>query len=163
MSQAIRVTVCIPSIRIRREISVSPKMMVQDLKKCLPTPDCDLVFGGSTLIETVPLDFYSVCDGSFLVALNKSNESADVWVRMTEDNEAFSQRMRTMGNPKVSSEYARLKDLRMTRLSRRPGMLSRIETLCRQQVEVPKRQSSKTIIGEAVAEPSTTALPVFWA
>ena len=163
MTDCIRVIVCIPSRCIRREIRVNPKMMIQDLKRFLPNPDCDLVYAGATLIETMPLAFYSVNDGDYMVALSKSNESSSIWVHMTEDNEAFSERMRSLVDPQLSSEYARIKDLKMMRIAERPSVLAKLGALystSERQAGPSKRVP--TVIGEPSEGPNNSALPVPW-
>ena len=137
---------------------VSPKMMIQDLKRCLPNPDCDLVFAGATLMESFPLDFYSVGDGDFLIALSKSSEYVGAWTHVTEDNEAFGERMRMMGNPKVAREYARLRDLKVMKLRNKPSLLSRLDAI-NSQYEQIKRPQEKTVLGERAKAPNEDPLP----
>ena len=164
MSDSIRVIVCIPSISIRRELIVNRKMIIQDLKRFLPNPDCDLVYAGSMLMETMPLAFYSVNDGDFMVALSRSHESSTIWVQMTQDNEAFSERMRTIMDPKLSSEYARIKDLKIMRCAERPSVLAKLEAMSSAIEEKGacfKKEVS--VISETGDGPNCDALPVPWA
>jgi hypothetical protein len=123
MSDSIRVIVCIPSISLRRQLRVSPSMTISDLKGLLPRPDFQLIFGGSPLAERMPLAFYSVADGDCILALSNDPDSIQTWSRVTGDSQAFTERMRTISDHRLSPEVARLRDLRMARIADRPGML----------------------------------------
>ena len=74
MTDLIRVIVYLPSIRMRREIAVSPKMMVSDLKKYLPNPDFELVFQGGMLFGHHTLDSCAVRNGACLIVPNSPHQ-----------------------------------------------------------------------------------------
>jgi hypothetical protein len=100
-------------------------MTINALKQYLPNPECDLLREGSILAEAMPLAFYSISDGSMLVAISKGC-SRDRWVHVTLDQEAFEERMSISANPQVAAESARLRDLRMRRVANRPGAWTRL-------------------------------------
>jgi hypothetical protein len=160
---SIRVVVCVPSMSLRRQLRVSPSITISDLKRCLPDPGFELIFGGSTLAERMPLAFYSVSDGDCILAVCKDVTSLDVWVRATEDHQAFTDRMRTAVDPKLSQELARLRDLRVTRLSARPGILSAMAALHNSIGKRPEVKPVETTVKEdCQREPNSQPLPVWW-
>jgi hypothetical protein len=161
MSDSIQVVVCIPSISIRR-LKVSPSITISDLKRLLPRPDFQLIFGGSTLSETLPLAFYSVSDGDCILALSNDSESMQTWTHVTGDSQAFTERMKTICDPKLSPELARLRDLRMLRLSDRPGMMRAVASLHRSLQGAPRRFVEKSVTEWTSVAPNVEPLPVYW-
>ena len=161
MTDLIRVIVCIPSIRIQREIAVSPKMMVSDLKKYLPNPDFELVFQGGMLFGHHTLDSCAVRNGAYLIAVSKTTESTAAWIRLTANDDAFAREKRPPMSPEMVSEYARLTDLKMTRISGRPGMEKRLEELFLRRRELPQ-PVYKTVIGERPEKPCEEQMPFIW-
>jgi hypothetical protein len=160
----IRVTVCVPSMSLRRQLRVSPSTTISDLKHCLPSPEFELIFGGSMLAERMSLSFYSVSDGDCILAICKDVNCLDRWTHATEDREAFANRMRTMLDPRLSPELARLRDLRVTRLSARPGMLSAMAALHNSIGKRPDTKPVPTVVEESGSiQPNCEPLPVCWA
>jgi hypothetical protein len=135
---------------------------IGNLKKYLPDPTCELIFNGMMLRESELLAFYSVSDGDFLVALSKGSDSANMWMHMTEDKEAFSEMMRSMIDPKVSREFARLKDLRLLKFSERSGP-HRLGAFFTRQFGTD-RGTEKTVIptSDCLTGPICTELPICW-
>ena len=153
--------VYLPSIRMRREIAVSPKMMVSDLKKYLPNPDFELVFQGGMLFGHHTLDSCAVRNGACLIAVSKKTESTAAWIRLTANSDGIAREARPPMDPALVSEYARLTDLKMTRISGRPGMDKRLEELFVRRREIPQ-PVYKTVIGERPEKPSEEQMPFIW-
>jgi hypothetical protein len=162
MSDSIRVIVCIPSISLRRQLRVSPSTTISDLKRLLPNPDFQLIFGGSTLAEGMPLAFYSVNDGDCILALSNDPDSIQTWSRVTGDSQAFTERMKTICDPKLSSELARLRDLRMVRLADRPGMLRAVAALHDSLQRSPRAPTQQSVTNWTSLGPNADPLPVPW-
>jgi hypothetical protein len=161
-SDSIRVIVCIPSICLRRQLRVSPSLTVSSLKRLLPNPDFQLIFAGSTLAEGMPLAFYSVADGDCILALSNDPDSIQTWTSVTGDSNAFSERMRTAADPRLSAELARLRDLRMMRIADRPGMLRTMASLHRSLQRSPPTAAQKSVTDWTSVEPNMEPLPVVW-
>lgn len=145
-------------------MTVRPNTTVEDIKKSLPIQNCEIVYAGAPLLGKMSLEFYSVSDGDYLVALDKSNSWNSVWFQVTGDNAAFTERMRMMIDPNMSREYARLRDLRMTKLTSRHGMLSKMESFYesqRMERRIPV-EGFKPAILESAEVPSEEPLPLLW-
>jgi hypothetical protein len=164
MADEIRVIVCVPACSLRRQLTVSPSITINALKQFLPNPDCDLLRGGSILSEAMPLNFYSIADGSMLVAVARDCLHArHRWVSMTSDQEAFEERMGTNRNPKVALENARIKDLRMRRVDGRPCSWGRLREFVAELEEARVGEKGRpTKTPERADGPSTQPLPVWW-
>jgi hypothetical protein len=162
MSDEIRVIVCVPACSLRRQLTVRPSMTVSALKRFLPNPDCDLLREGAILAEAMPLAFYSISDGSMLVAVARGClSSRDRWVHLTRDQEAFEERVGTSMNPQVTAESARLRDLRMRRVASRPGAWARIGA-CAEAMEGTPRRAPPTFLPGRANAPSCEPLPPCW-
>jgi hypothetical protein len=167
MADEIRVIVCIPACSLRRQLTVSPSMTINALKQYLPNPDCDLLREGSILAEAMPLAFYSISDGSMLVAVSRGClSSRDRWVHMTLDQEAFEERMGANANPQLAAESARLRDLRMRRVADRPSAWTRLRA-CVDEIEASRgirAAPTPTVVPhERAAKPNCQPLPPCWA
>jgi hypothetical protein len=161
MANVIQVVVCIPALSLRRQITLSPQTAVHTLKDFLPSPDFQLIYGGATLDGEMPLSSYAVNDGDCILAIVKETASFPVWTRLTEDREAFRERMQTIINPTLSSEYARLKDLRMGRAAQRPKFLTALADYQRSLEKRPEEKDN-TAIPDRINSPSSDPLPALW-
>ncbi|OHT14017.1 hypothetical protein TRFO_15666 [Tritrichomonas foetus] len=155
----IRVTVCVPDSSLRREMKVSPNMTINRLKKYLPNPNCNLVFGGSYLLEDHPLNFYSVSDGDFLIAVSKKSEDM-VFQKFTENYDEFVQKMKVLINPKLSGTVAKLRDLRMQKLEN-CTKFPRIYEIEQETTTIPTFVDERND-GQLPEKPSDEPLPVLW-
>lgn len=164
----VRVRVCVPG-SIIRELRVNPSMRVGDLKRYLPSPDCELLFSGVMLSDGSSLNSYDIREDDFLISIPKAsdnqilNQQSLTWARVTHDNDAFTERMKCILNPNVSSELARIKDLRMMRLSERPGMINKLHQIYTVQQE--KQCGPPTIVPPPTGDieaPSISPLPILW-
>jgi hypothetical protein len=165
MADEIRVIVCVPACCLRRQLTVSPSMTINDLKQCLPNPDCDLLQGGSILAEAMPLTFYSIADGAMLVAVAKESfQEKDRWAHLTRDQAAFEERMTASTNPRLALENARLRDLRMRRIGDRPSTWAKLKACITEFDESRghyKREPTEIPV-IPLQGPSAAPLPVWW-
>ena len=154
----IRLTVCVPDSSLRREMKVSQNMTINRLKKYLPNPDCNLVFGGSYLLEDQPLKSYCISDGDFIIAVSKKSEEM-VFRKFTENYDEFVQKMKVYINPKLSGTVARIRDLRLQTIDKY-SKISRIT-----EIEDDEPPVSTVVAGDEAElpdMPSSDPLPVLW-
>jgi hypothetical protein len=163
MAAAIRLIVCVPSFAIRRCLTVSPDITIQELKGYLPDPGCDLVFEGSMLMGKMPLTFYCLRDGAMLFAVDRGADSAQTWTRIASNMDEFNERHRLSCDPRMAREMARLKDFRMDRLVERRHSFWKGAAIS-VEPEMPNALTAKTVVdwGE-VRGPCVDPLPVCWA
>lgn len=151
----IRLNVFCPDSSIRREMKVSKDMTINKLKKFLPNPNCNLIFGGSYLLEDQPLNFYSLSDGDFLIAVSKKSESF-IFQKFSEQYDEFVHKMKSCINPKLSGTAAKLRDLRRQKLE-----------LCSRQIKIYEIESEDVQIPTVIPSddypsPSNEPLPILW-
>ena len=152
----IRLNVFVPDSSLRREMKVSKNMTINKLKKYLPNPNCNLIFGGSYLLEDQPLNFYSLSDGDFLIAVSKKSESI-VFQKFSEDYDEFVHKMKSCINPKLANTAARLRDLRMQRIelySKQPKISYEADST---ELQIPT-----VIPSDDEDSPSVEPLPMLW-
>lgn len=164
----IRVRVCVPGSVIR-EIHVCPEIQVHDFKRYLPNPACELMYSGAVMLDGATLASYNVQSDDFIISIAKQggrsvfNQQSITWARLTKDNEAFTERMRCILNPNVANELARLKDLRILRLSERPGVISKLHQIYTvQQEKQATAPENAMLVTDELNEPSISPLPVLW-
>jgi hypothetical protein len=113
----------------------------------------------------MPLAFYAITDGAMLVAVAKDCFQARFrWAQLTLDQAAFEERMSDSGNPRIALENARLRDLRMHRLTGRPRVWTKLAACVAELEESrgPWRREATEIPTGIPEEPSATPLPVWW-
>jgi hypothetical protein len=157
----IRIVVCIPAFAIRRCITVSPDITIEDLKGYLPDRECDLIFEGSMLMGKMPLTFYSLGDGSMLFAVDRRTDSARIWTQVAANMDEFNERQRLRYDPHLSEEHARLKDLQLLRLLDRRRTLLRVGTM-REERDMPSVVGGTVVCADGSVSPSVAPLPVCW-
>ncbi|OHT14062.1 hypothetical protein TRFO_15565 [Tritrichomonas foetus] len=179
----IRITVFLPEVTLRREMRVSTTMLVDNLKKYIPMQssadgksssnnisknDISIIFRGSLLTQNMPLSFYSIGDGDILIAFTSSytkKTDAQLWMHMTADYETFTERMKVTMNPRLAGALAHIRDVRMLRLSERPGMCSKLKRIYVGNGNACVKASIQPLNIEpspAAAEPSCDPLPTLW-
>lgn len=151
----IRLNVFVPDSSLRREVKVSPNMTINKLKKYLPNPNCNLIFGGSYLLEDQPLNFYSLSDGDFLIAVSKKSESF-VFQKFSEDYDEFVHKMKSCINPRLAGTAARIRDLRMQRIE----LYSKHSKIY--EIDPPERQIPTVIPSNEEKCPNIEPLPILW-
>jgi hypothetical protein len=144
MSTTLRLIVCVPACSMRRHLTVNSRITIDELKRYLPDPECELVFDGTMLMGKMPLTFYSLSDGATLFAVTRGRDSARAWSHITSDMDSFNDRMRIRSNPHLSREDDRLKDLKLMWLFERRGFVSKVVKIIEPRMPVPL--SEKTVL-----------------
>jgi hypothetical protein len=159
MSTTLRLVVCVPACSLRRYLTVSSRITIDELKQYLPDPECELLFDGTMLMGKMTLNFYSLSDGATLFAVTPGRDSARAWSHVTSNMDTFNDRMRIRASPHLSREDDRLKDLKLMWLFARRGFMSRVVKIIEPQMTVPL--SDKTVLTmEKVL--GVDPLPVCW-
>jgi hypothetical protein len=142
---------------------VNSDITIEALKSYLPDQDCDIIWAGLMLSANMPLSSYALKDGATLFAVSRTADSVCFWSRITSDMDWFNDRMRLRSDPILSSENARLKDLRMLRLYEQPGILAKaLETM--REPRILNLFATKTVVPQQqLTQPMTDQLPMIWA
>jgi hypothetical protein len=98
---------------------VTPTRSTQELKHYLPDPNCELGFGGLSLLGQISAPFSSNRDGTTLFAVTTGTDYTPVWVHIMSEMDLCNERVRA--DLRLASENAKLKDLRLSRASERRG------------------------------------------
>jgi hypothetical protein len=111
-------------------------------------------------------EFYGVRDGDSIVALPIENEDSvygtNHWLTLTRDSESFNEALRWMLEPATAGEAARLRDLQLMRLERKPRSFMKIFSRAGMDEREPTRSDSSTVLGLPPKSPSVDALPIEW-
>jgi hypothetical protein len=160
MGTTLRLIVCVPACSIRRHLTVSSRITIDELKRYLPDPECELVFDGTMLLGKMPLNFYSLSDGATLFAVTPGRDSARAWSHITSNMESFNDRMRIRASPDLSREDDRLKDLKLMWMFERRGFVSKVVKIIEPQMMVPLSEKSVLTTEKVIG---VDPLPVCWA
>jgi hypothetical protein len=111
-------------------------------------------------------EHYGIHDGDSIIVLPREVSSSisrvNLWLSLTRGDSIFNDCVRSIVDPATSGEAARLRDLHMTRIERRPRAFMKICTQCLQG-EADGRSRLATVIPEpSPISPSTNALPIVW-
>jgi hypothetical protein len=82
------------------------------------------------------------------------------WINLTRDSESFNESLRWMLDPATAGESARLRDLQLMRLERRPRSMRRLCSPVLPEADSPPRTDSSTVLGLPLKSPSVDALPL---
>jgi hypothetical protein len=122
------------------------------------------IFNGIELREDMTFESYGIRDGDSIVAIPLDNRDsvsdASQWLSLTRDTETFNESLRWMLDPATTAEAARLRDLQLMRLERRPAAFMRLYAPTGLADDEPVRSDSSTVVGLPPKSPSVDALPL---
>jgi hypothetical protein len=163
----VELKVCSPYQPVRL-ISARLSGQIGALQTLWPSAPKRFIFNGLELLNGMTFDFYGIQDGDSIVALpldhGESIYGTSSWLNATRDAEAFNEALKWMLDPVTSNEAARLRDLHLMRLERRPKGLIKMYSplLAREQSERSPAIAARIPCAPALA-PSTEPLPELWA
>jgi hypothetical protein len=121
------------------------------------------IFNGSELSEAMTFEFYGIHNGDSIIALpldgRDSVYATAHWLHLTRDSENFNEALRYMLDPATAGEAARLRDVHLMRLERRPRAFARFSSRAVMVEPERPRSDSSTVLGLAPKSPSVDALP----
>lgn len=124
------------------------------------------IFNGSELLENQTFESYGISDGDSIIAVPADQKdtlfSTSQWLNLTRDNESFNDCMRWMLDPATSGEAARLRDLHLMKMERRPRVFMRMCASYMQEEEENRGLKWTKKDYPIATEPMTDPLPFDW-
>jgi hypothetical protein len=155
--------ICVPHQPVRF-ISARLSGPIHALQALWHTNPKRFIFNGIELREDRSFEFYGIRDGDSIVALPLENRAsvyaANPWLNLTRDADTFNESIRWMVDPATAAESARLRDLQLMRIERRPIAFIRLYAPARLEENCQVRPSSSTVLGLPPKSPSVDALPL---
>lgn len=147
-------------------IKVNLSVRVSDLRKLMHLESCCFIYQGQIMCERRPLHTYNIKEDEVIVVISDAQQSPelDKWLSVTSEADCFQDRIRFMVNDTTARETAKLRDMVMTKIERKPRSFRR---LCNAVQALPKRQFYNRDIPlnldyETPDAPSCAPVPVNW-
>lgn len=165
-ARRVEVKVCAPQEPVRL-ISARLTGQIKALQGLWPESPKRFIFNGVELVENMTFQFYEIGDGDSIIALpaeqGDSVFSTQQWLSLTRDSDNFNNSMRWMLDPRTSNEASRLRDLHLMKMERKRKVFMRMCAPFVNEGTAASSVGSTNTSYDAASEPSTEALPVFWA
>ena len=148
------------------KINVNLAMPVGRLRSLMHLGTDQLVFSGQILPDIGTLSGYGVKEGDTLVVVSNVPHDREMerWLVITNDADAFHDRMQFIVNEQTAQEAARIHDVLMAKIERKPKMFRRICSQLDTRRPKPSPQTSQaTVMYDKPDQPSCLPLPVQWA
>jgi hypothetical protein len=128
--------------------------------------NCDLIFNGELLSDTATFDTYGIRSKDAIVAIPSNSETLEArrWLTITRDSDAFHEKIRFLLNENTAHESARIHDVVMNKIERRPRAFRRLcSTVDSIWSQHPSECSIASNVGYSPASaPSSAPLPFSW-
>jgi hypothetical protein len=150
--------------RFLLRVSVSPTARVSYLRSLIRDSTSSFVYNGVLLNDAMTFSFYRIRELETIVVVPIPTE-IEKWAQLTQDADAFQERIQFILNEETARETARIRDLMLTKLERRPRPFRR---LCASLDSWPSRSPSPTdgnplqIHYPRADGPSCDPLPAAW-
>jgi hypothetical protein len=148
------------------KLNMASSDRIGNLRDRVDVVDCDLLFNGEILMDSVTFQMYGIHDRDAIVAVRRVAQSLDVshWLSITRDSEAFQDRIRFFFNEQTSRELGRISDVAMLRIERRPRMFRRmcyaVESVEEQRPEDLQKKLNAYYTGATA--PTSAEMPFAW-
>jgi hypothetical protein len=162
-----------PSLRLRlcsvkgavQEIVTNPLACIGEIEQKLEFQNTLLIWRGQILSPTRTFDFYKMTDNEAIIAVPQSSSETTVrtWLNQTVNSENFQKWVAMAVDRGAQRNEARLRDLSLMRLERKPRLLTKFAAerqLGMESLEVPITPSVPYRKGE---RPGEEPLPAPWA
>jgi hypothetical protein len=149
-----------------RSVSVRLSGQIQALQSLWPDSPKKFICGGIELMQEMTFAQSGIRKGEAIIALPLCSKSpiadASLWLNLTRDHTCFNECMQWMLDTRTSGEAARLRDLRLMKMDRRPRVFMKMCSHFLQTDTQTQWGDATTIPGQSLLSPSTEALPIFW-
>ena len=118
----IELLVCSPHQPVR-VISARVTGQISALQSLWPESPKRFIYNGNQLHETMTFNFYGIRDGDSIIALPKyqfNDLKCSQWMCLSRDYDSFNEYMKWMVDPRTSDEAARIRDLHIMKMEKRP-------------------------------------------
>lgn len=139
---------------------------ITDILQLIPDRFVRFIHNGTELSSTFSLSMYGVKEGDVIFVLpeSKSGSYTEKWTNLTKDRDLFHDRVCSLIDPETAMEAARIRDLQMLRMERKPKVFRKISSVYK--VDAPTKQKSKIPaipnFPKKNETPSIEPLPAFW-
>ncbi|EAY06505.1 hypothetical protein TVAG_257440 [Trichomonas vaginalis G3] len=141
---------------------------VNDILQLIPDRIVKFVHNGIELTDSFSLSMYGVKEGDVIFVLPETKNGAsytEKWASLTKDRDLFHDRVCSLIDPETAMEAARIRDLQMLRMERKPKVFRKISSVYKS--DAPTKQKSKAPVNAVeppkLNKPSAAPLPTFWA
>ncbi|OHT07870.1 hypothetical protein TRFO_23727 [Tritrichomonas foetus] len=162
----IELMVCTPHQPVR-VISARLSGQISALQSLWPENPKRFIYNGNQLLEGMTFHFYGIRDGDSIIALPKDTISdlhCSQWLCLSRDSDNFNEYMKWMLDPRTSGEAARLRDLHLWKIEKRPRIYMKMKGpfYSSDSNENEKSKNSLNVDFLPLNEPAEQALPILW-
>lgn len=149
------------------KVNVDGTGRVSELRRVRQLDGCVVVFKGQILGDARTFDFYNVKENDTLIVVGGGRQDAEVekWLNITGDGDRDSvqDRFRLLFDEGTAREVARIRDVLLTKVERKPRTFRRLCGVIREVARRPSGENSVALIeGPSATNPSIEPLPVMW-
>jgi hypothetical protein len=106
-------------------LSVSPTARISYLRSLIRDSTSSFVYNGEILNDAMTFAFYRIRELETIVVVPASSE-VEKWAQLTRDADAFQERIQFILNEDTARETARIRDMMLTKVERRPRPFRRL-------------------------------------
>ena len=161
------VFICIPNHYVKK-IQISPNQKISALNKLFPNEKKTYIHKGQILSENVTFEDYNFDRSEHVVVLSKTNSENFKfdelkWLQLTRDTETFTEKICTSASRKASREFARLKDIRITKLEQKKSFWTKkCSCFIEQEGSACKNTTPLVTDFKQFDSPCSDAMPILW-
>lgn len=155
------------------KVNVSPTAEIGELNRITQViSDVQVSFifmaKGVILSESNTFEFYGLLPNDVIWSIPLVQQNLldlQTWAARSLDADAFSESLSAMNNCGMSKEMARLRDLQMTRMERRPRTFRKVVDCYKRVIQKQSLKSeikTESVHSEPLLSPSDEPLPVLW-
>ena len=139
--------------------SVLKSASTKDLAQFMPEKDITFIHNGVILNSTLPFGFYEIKPSDIIICVRNRDLNTQ-WLSLT-NRELVHERVSEVMDPQVSYELAKLRDLQMLRIERKPKLYRKMCIQLNEETET-KTPSFTLLIPPKPKKPSDSPLPLIW-
>jgi hypothetical protein len=164
MSRKIQIVMYYPG-RWAYRAKVSLDAHIGDLREVVPDLKVKFVFNGIILNEVMKFRLYGMKDNDLIIVVDDydSMNYKRRFEAFSKYSETFTENVFNIINPHTSRETARIRDIQLSKLDRKPKSFRRV---VKNQLKIMNRDVFRPLeplnIPEKSLNPSTLPLPCFW-
>lgn len=137
---------------------------IADLKDLIQENDVCFFLNGTLISDVLPLKMYSISDNDVIIVVpNRSKGTNNHKVTVfCQDTESIKEQFTQYSDPSYACENARLKDIQMYKVERKPRIFRRMCQSYRDTHEVPPASEQAVTNIPKIVSISKSPLPIFW-
>ena len=169
LSTGINTVLCFPNLKTKtipfKKIFIQRDQKIKSIKNIIKRDCFVVIYSGTILNNEKKFSFYGIQDNdALMVFLQNSEIQTEYWLKVTQNHDIFVKNMKLAMNPKIKTEFHRIRDIKIFKNEgRKKGLLMESKRYFYQQ-NCSSNQSQannvETIIYDPIDGPSTDPLPV---